>query len=243
MVPQFPNGKHSVNSFPAAESLSKAIEKVIEVIIVNNKNAIIWMRAIELLKLFGDLQPHRRFARSLFTKNDRCRWLVWIAIDLVPRWMKRAVDAMVFEDRIALRIFVGKWVATNVVMIEKLLDFHGTRRESLSVADDISLIDETIRSASLDTRINGPARGPQLIIAGQRPIGRLVFSLFLCRNLQAIDNPSKQTLVGGNEFSRTVELDVVGTSLFGDDDGGEHARVLLRRLVAKTASFVSSLEI
>ena len=71
-----------------------------------------------------DLQPHGGLARPLFAEHDRRGRLGRIAVDLVPGRMIRAGDAEFLEDRIGLRVFLGKRIGANAVMFEKLLRFH-----------------------------------------------------------------------------------------------------------------------
>ena len=76
-----------------------------------------------------DLQPHGRFAGALFAEDDRRGRLGRVAVDLVPGGVIGAVDAVLLEDRIGLRIFLRKRIARDAVMLEKGLDFHGVISE------------------------------------------------------------------------------------------------------------------
>ena len=107
------------------EAVAKAVEERIEVVVVHDEQPPARMPLVVLLQVPGELQPHRRFARALLAEDDRRGRLRRIAIHLVPGGMIGALDAVLFEDRIGLRILLRKRIAGDAVMIEKLLDFHG----------------------------------------------------------------------------------------------------------------------
>ena len=75
----------------------------------------------------GELEAHRRFAGAFFAEDDRRGRLGGVAIDLVPGGVKGAFDTEFFEDWIGLRIFLGKRISGNAVVLEELLDLHATR--------------------------------------------------------------------------------------------------------------------
>src|SRR6476661_4331809 len=99
---QYPLGPAIAPTQPVA----KAVEKRIKVVVVNNEQPLARMPLVMVLQMPGELQPHRRFAGTFLAKDDRCRRLRRIAIHLIPRRMKRALDTKFFEYRIGLRILL-----------------------------------------------------------------------------------------------------------------------------------------
>ena len=125
VVPQLPLRQHAVGPAAAhAQPCSKAIEERIEVVVLDDEDPRVGMRAIVLGEVPGDLQPQRRLARPFFAEDDRRARVGGIAVDLVPGGMIDAGDAVVFEDRIGLRIFLGKRIDADAVVLEELLNFH-----------------------------------------------------------------------------------------------------------------------
>ena len=116
----------------AAESLTEPIEKRIEVIVVDDEYATVWMVAVEEFQVSGDLQPHRRLARPFLTEDDRSRRLGWIAEHLVPRRVEGAADAVILEDLIGLRVFLRERIVGDAVVLEKLRCFHDASVKSVS---------------------------------------------------------------------------------------------------------------
>ena len=108
----------------AAEAIPKAIEERIEIVVFDDEDPLLRMRAVVVGQMPGDLQPQGRLARPLFAEHDRRGRLGRIAVDFVPRRMVHAGDAMLLEHRIGLRIFLGERIGGDAVMIEELLDFH-----------------------------------------------------------------------------------------------------------------------
>ena len=82
------------------------------------------MLAVVFRQMPHDLQPQGRLARSLLAEHDRGGRLGRIAIHFVPTRMVGAEDAMILEDRIGLRIFLGEGIDADPVMVEKLLNLH-----------------------------------------------------------------------------------------------------------------------
>jgi hypothetical protein len=82
------------------------------------------MGRIVIGQMLGNLQSQGRFARPFLAEHDRCRRIARIPIDLVPRRMIRVGNAMVFENRIGLRILLGKWISRNPMMLKELMDLH-----------------------------------------------------------------------------------------------------------------------
>ena len=134
MIPQFPFGQHLgwLAAFTVAESIREPIEEWIEVVILHHEY-LSWripglVLAVVLLNLCGHLQTSGRFASPFFTKNDRCGRIRGIAKDFIPARMKGAIAASISKDQIGLGIFVRKWIAGDVMVGKKVLQFHGDMR-------------------------------------------------------------------------------------------------------------------
>src|SRR5262249_12851303 len=151
----------------------------------------------------GELQAHGRFSRTLLAENDRRRRLRGIAIDLVPRGMVRALDAELFEDRISLSIFLGKRIAGDAVVIEKLLNFHGRRNQS---------------------KVRGPKSNVMVIRPDASDLGPRTLDTARRRSFhfQALNHVLKSLLVLVDSGFRAVELEEVVSLVFGLNNRAEH---------------------
>jgi len=126
VVPQTPLAQHAIGpaALSPAQLLAKTVQKRIEIVIVNDKQAAIRTAAIVLLQVLGNLQPHRRLAGAFFAEHNRRGRLVRVAVNLVPRRMKSARNTVLFEDPVRLRILLGKRIPRDPMMFQKLLNSH-----------------------------------------------------------------------------------------------------------------------
>ncbi len=111
VIPQFPFGQHAFNAtFAAQHAVPKAIQEGVEVVVVNDQQALTGVLAIVFRQMTGDLQTHGGFARSFLAKHD-CRGRFGrVAVDLVPGRMISADNAVILKHRVGLRILFGKGI-------------------------------------------------------------------------------------------------------------------------------------
>src|SRR5262245_16800778 len=125
VVPELEQAQDSLRAAIALrQAIAEAVKEWIEVVVVHDEQSTARVAVVVVLNVPGELQSHRGFAGAFFAKDERGRWLRRIAKDLIPGRVVRAFDAEFFEDRVGLRIFLGKWIASDAVVIEELLDFH-----------------------------------------------------------------------------------------------------------------------
>ncbi len=134
VVPQLPFGEHPIGALtPPAELVAKAIEERIEVVVLDHEQPLVGVLAIVFLQVPRDLQPQRRLARPLLAKHHGRAGVGRVPVDLVPRRVINAGDAVFLEYRVGLRIFLGKGISADAVVFEEGLDLHegdeGMRRE------------------------------------------------------------------------------------------------------------------
>src|SRR5437868_4428620 len=114
MVPKLPLRQYLVAAlFPSAQFIPIAVEKGIEVVVLDDEQALVGMRAIKVREMPHDLQSQSRLARAFFAEHDRGSWLRRVAIDLVPARMIGAGDAVLLEHRIGLCVFFGERIRSN----------------------------------------------------------------------------------------------------------------------------------
>ena len=109
------------------KAISKAVQKWVEIVVLDDIHPLLGMRPIMLVEMADDLQPHGRLARPFFAEHHGGGRLGRIAVDLVPGRMKGAVDAVFLEDRIGLGVFLGERIDLDAVMCEEAVGFHGAR--------------------------------------------------------------------------------------------------------------------
>ena len=127
MIPQFPFAQHPIGpaALASAQLLAKAVQKRIEIVIVDDEQPPVRTAAIVLLQVPGDLQPDSRLAGAFLPKHDRRRRLVRIAVNLVPGGVKRALDAVLLEHQVRLRVLLSERIASHSVMFQELMNLHG----------------------------------------------------------------------------------------------------------------------
>ena len=118
VVPQLPFVEHlgGVAAHAAAEAIGEAVEKRIEVVVVDDECAAFGMVAIVFFDLRSDLQSHGRFARAFFAEDNRRGRVAGVAVDFIPTGVERTSPARAMKDEIGLRIFIGKRVGHHVVV-------------------------------------------------------------------------------------------------------------------------------
>ena len=126
MIPELPLREHLVDGPVGSDMAHEPVEEGIEVVVEHDERLALGMRLVMTIELPHHLQFERRLARPLLAKHDRCARIGRVAVDLVPGRMKRRFQAGPFEDGVVLRVFLGKRVAGDAVVLEKFLDLHGS---------------------------------------------------------------------------------------------------------------------
>ena len=134
VIPELPLREHLVDGPVGADPAHEPVEEGIEVVVEHDERLAFRMRLVVTIELPHHLQLERRLARPLLAKHDRGARIGRVAVDLVPGGMKRRFQAGSFEDGVVLRVFLGKRVPCNAVVLEKFLNLHGWIFTLVSVA-------------------------------------------------------------------------------------------------------------
>ena len=134
MIPELPLREHLVDGPVGADPAHEPVEEGIEVVVEHDERLAFRMRLVVTIELPHHLQLERRLARPLLAKHDRGARIGRVAVDLVPGGMKRRFQAGSFEDGVVLRVFLGKRVPCDAVVLEKFLNLHGWIFMLVSVA-------------------------------------------------------------------------------------------------------------
>ena len=143
MVPQPPLAERSFGRASRPRHLLvEAIEERIEVVVLNDEDPRVGVLFVVVGRVLDDLQSQRRLAAPLFTEDNGRGGSPRIAVDLVPRGMKRAARANLLKEWIGLSVLLRERVLRQTVMFEKLLDFHRViRREGSSIEGPSAIIE------------------------------------------------------------------------------------------------------
>ena len=124
VIPELPLAEHLFHRAALADAAHEAVEEGIEVVVEHDKRAGVGVSLVVPLELADHLQLQRGLPGSLLTKHDRRARIGGVAIDLVPRRVKRRLQAGSLEDGVVLRVFLGERVACDPVMLKELVDLH-----------------------------------------------------------------------------------------------------------------------
>lgn len=125
VVPQTPMTERPIGILvPAEEAFAEGIEKGIEVVVFDDEDALVVVGAVVVVDIAHDLQPEGRFTGSFLSKNDGGRGLARVAGDFIPGRVVGSGKTVVFEDVVALRVFLAERILADAVMFEKELCFH-----------------------------------------------------------------------------------------------------------------------
>ena len=126
VVPQLPLGQHlgRVALLAGAEPVGEVVEKRVEVVVLDDEQPVVLRPGVVQRDAAGHLQPHGRFAGAFFAEDDRRGRVGRVAVDLVPGGVVGRVAAALLEDRIGLRVLLGKRIDGDAVVLEQLLDAH-----------------------------------------------------------------------------------------------------------------------
>ena len=125
MIPKFPFSQDAIRaSFTAIESILEPVQERIEIVVMNDVTAPLILLLIMFRQVPCDLESDRRFSGTLFTENDRGGRGTGVPVDLLPTGMVGTGNAVFLENRIRLGILFGEGVATDLVVFQKLLNFH-----------------------------------------------------------------------------------------------------------------------
>src|SRR5262245_63651173 len=125
MVPQPPRLARRFGAARSAEqTFAKAVEKGIEIVVLDDEDPLVGMLLVVAADLTHDLQPQGCLPAPLFSEDDGSGRIVRAAEDLVPGRMIRCRQAVPLEDLVVLRVFLAEGVFFDAVMRQKLLNFH-----------------------------------------------------------------------------------------------------------------------
>ncbi len=96
----------------------------IEVVVMDDEDTRVWIGAVVRANVFVQLQTHGGLARAFGTKDDRRGRVSGTAKDFVPGRMKSAVDTVLLEDCIGLRVLFSERIARKVMMLQEILHVH-----------------------------------------------------------------------------------------------------------------------
>ena len=118
MVPESPVGEQSFGAAIAARvPFAKAVQKRIEVIVLNDEDAVFRMLGIVFLQLFDHLHPDGGFSCSLFAEHNRSGRVGGIGKYFIPDRVVGAVQTEFLENVIALGVFLTEGVFLDPVVI------------------------------------------------------------------------------------------------------------------------------
>jgi hypothetical protein len=115
---------------PGGKFLCKAIQKRIQVVVLDNEHAFAGVLLVELREFLHQLQSKSRLTAPLFAEDNRRGRFEGATENFGPRRMVRGIEAVLSKNLIRLGILLSKRIVVDAVMAQELGNLHRVSRSS-----------------------------------------------------------------------------------------------------------------